>query len=76
MLCPMIWFEIQNGNMDQHQNMHCTSSDKDLHMSLVWWLNVMQFQRSANAMGDVETKKNDDINDSADNKKPIILRNF
>ena len=49
-----IWLEIQNGNLDHHQNAHCTSSDKGLYMSGVSWVNVMRFRRFAIPIADVE----------------------
>ena len=52
-----IWLKIQNGNLDQHQNAHCSVSDKGPYMSGVWWLNVMRFWRFAMTIACPEKKR-------------------
>ena len=69
---------MQNGNSDQHQNTHRTSSDKGLYMSGVWWLNLLQFRRFVIPVVDAETKKNN--KDNTGTKKTIkdseVIRNL
>ena len=64
-----IWLYIQIGDLDHHRNAHCTASDKGLYMSLVWWLNVMRFQRFAIPIVRPEKKKNN--KDSTEIRKTI-----
>ena len=48
---------MQNGNLDHHQNAHCTSFDKGLYMSEVSWLNMMWFRRFAIPIANAEEKR-------------------